>query len=129
MRPGPHVGCSLYMSDPKSGDTPDKLREKAERCFRLAYGTTDEQARATLITYGDELLAKAKALEDQLIDCPPIARGNRQHVTQVEALEGEPIQGTPLTQRRSRPSPQGAVPFRGPLWAAARRHRPWVMIE
>ena len=53
------------MSDPKSGDTPDTLREKAERCFRLAYWTTDERARAALITYGDELLAKAKALEVQ----------------------------------------------------------------
>ena len=62
MHPGPHLGCSLYMNDPKSGDTPDMLREKAERCFRLANATTDERAHDALVAYGDELLEEARAL-------------------------------------------------------------------
>ena len=53
--------CSLYMNDPKSGDSPDALREKAERCFRLASGTTDERAHDALVAYGLELLEKAEA--------------------------------------------------------------------
>jgi hypothetical protein len=50
------------MNDPKSGDSPDRLREEAERCFRLANGTTDERAHDALVAYGHELLEKARAL-------------------------------------------------------------------
>ena len=50
------------MNDPTSSDTPDRLRERAERCFRLAYGTTDEGVRDALVAYGRELVEKADAL-------------------------------------------------------------------
>ena len=50
------------MNNQKSAETPDALREKAERCFRLAYGTTDRRVRDLLVAYGHELLEKAKAL-------------------------------------------------------------------
>jgi hypothetical protein len=50
------------MNDPTSGDPPDGLHEKAEKCFRLAHGTPDERAHDALVAYGLELLEKAKAL-------------------------------------------------------------------
>jgi len=50
------------MNDRK-GDMPtDVLREKAERCFRLAYETTDQRVRDLLNSYGHELLEQADAL-------------------------------------------------------------------
>jgi hypothetical protein len=51
------------MNDPKRGDSPDRLREEAERCFRLANEITDERAHDALIAYGHELLDEARALQ------------------------------------------------------------------
>lgn len=50
------------MNDPKCAETPDSLREKAQRCFNLAYETNDPQVRDVLVAYGHELLAHANTL-------------------------------------------------------------------
>jgi len=50
------------MDHPNRDDAHDRLLENAERSFRLAHGTADEQARAALLAYGRELLEEAKAL-------------------------------------------------------------------
>jgi hypothetical protein len=50
------------MRSPKSGESADLLREKAERCFRLAYETSDQRVCDLLVAYAHELLEQAKAL-------------------------------------------------------------------
>lgn len=49
----------------KSGpnQTPQSLREQAERAFRLAAATTDASAHDALMLYGQELIAKAERIE------------------------------------------------------------------
>jgi hypothetical protein len=44
-------------------DTPQSLRERADRAFRLASGTTDASAHDALMLYGQELLAEADRIE------------------------------------------------------------------
>ena len=44
-------------------DTPQSLRERADRAFRLASGTTDASAHDALMFYGQELLAEADRIE------------------------------------------------------------------
>jgi hypothetical protein len=46
-----------------TGKDPDALREKAERCFRLAYAMTDNLVRDALVNYGRELQARADQME------------------------------------------------------------------
>jgi hypothetical protein len=43
--------------------TPRSLREQAEKCFRLAEGTTDDRTHDALVTYGEELRARAERME------------------------------------------------------------------
>jgi len=45
-------------------DTPRSLRERADREFRLASGTTDASAHDALVLYGQELLAEADRIEN-----------------------------------------------------------------
>jgi hypothetical protein len=39
------------------------LRQEAERCFRLAAGTTDNRLHEELLAYGRELLDRAERME------------------------------------------------------------------
>jgi hypothetical protein len=43
--------------------SPRSLREQAEKCFRLAQGTTDDRTHDALVTYGEELWARAERME------------------------------------------------------------------
>lgn len=51
------------MNDDYANATPQQLREKADRCFRLAKDTTDQKAREALIAFGCELLDRADEIE------------------------------------------------------------------
>jgi hypothetical protein len=44
-------------------DTPQSLRERADRAFRRASSTTDASAHDALMLYGQELLAEAERIE------------------------------------------------------------------
>jgi hypothetical protein len=48
-------------------DTPEWLRQEAEKCFLLADKTIDEKAADALLTYGSELLARAERMEATLL--------------------------------------------------------------
>jgi hypothetical protein len=46
-------------------DTPQSLRERADRAFRLAGATADTSAHDALMLYGQELLAEAERIESE----------------------------------------------------------------
>jgi hypothetical protein len=62
---------SLMKSQPN--DTPQSLRERADRAFRLAASTADAAAHHALLLYGQGLLAEADRIESVAEESRPPA--------------------------------------------------------